>query len=105
MNPWIYLIIAGLSEIIWAISMELSDGFSKLVPSIITIVFLIVSMIFLSMSLKDLPIGIAYACWTAIGAVGVAIIGMLFLGESKSIIKFVLIAIIVACVSGLKSFS
>jgi len=105
MNPWIILIIAGLFEIFWPISVELSDGFSKIVPTVIGITFYIVSLILLAFALKELPVGIAYAAWTAIGVAGVAIVGMLFLGETTSILKLFFISLIIISVVGLKLVS
>lgn len=95
MNAWIYLILAGLFEVGWAISLKLSYGFSKLIPSILFIVFLISSMILLSFAVEEIPIGTAYAFWTAIGAIGVAIIGIVFLGENASFLRILGIILIV----------
>lgn len=102
MNPWIYLFIAGISEIGWALSLKFSEGFSKPLMSVITIIFMIGSLILLSGALKEIPIGTAYAIWTAIGAVGVAIFGMIFLGEVKSFIRIACIMLILAGIMGLK---
>ena len=96
MNSWIYLFIAGISEIGWALSLKFSEGFSKPLMSIITLIFMIVSLVFLSFALKEIQIGTAYAIWTAIGAVGVAIVGMIFLGEVKSLVRIFCIMLIVA---------
>ncbi|MEA4956172.1 MAG: multidrug efflux SMR transporter [Methanobrevibacter sp.] len=102
MNPWIFLIIAGISEIGWAISLKFSEGFKNISMSIVTIIIMAASLFFLSLALKDIPIGTAYAIWTAIGAVGVAIIGMVFLGELKSITRIFCIMLIVGGIIGLK---
>ncbi len=102
---WIILIIAGLFECVWAISMKMSNGFTDLKWSIITIVFLILSMGMLAYSLKTLPVGTAYAVWTGIGAVGTAIVGMILFDESKDVIRIICILLIFAGIAGLKIFS
>lgn len=102
MNSWIYLIIAGICEVLWAVPLKFSDGFTKLVPSILTIFFLILSMVFLEYSLKSIPLGTAYACWTAIGAVGTVIVGMLLLNESTSVIRIFFLFMVIAGIVGLK---
>lgn len=102
MNSWIYLIIAGICEILWAVPLKFSEGFTKLVPSVITVVFLILSMIFLEQAIKGIPLGTAYACWTAIGAVGTVIVGMVFLNESTSIVRIFFLFLVIAGIIGLK---
>ncbi len=99
---WIYLFIAGLFEIAWVYSLKLSEGFSRLVPSIATFTLLIASFIFLSLAMKELPMGTSYAVWTGIGAVGAVLIGILFLGESKDILRFAFVALIAIGIVGLK---
>ena len=99
---WIYLIIAGLLEIGWAIGLKYTEGWSKLYPSIITVVLMIASFQFLSMALKTLPIGTAYAIWTGIGAVGTAIVGMIFFDEPRDILRILCILLIVSGIAGLK---
>lgn len=81
---WVYLGIAGLLEIVWAFSMKQSDGFTRLTPSIVTIVAMIASFVLLSVSMKSLPLGTAYTVWTGIGAVGAFLVGVAVLGESIS---------------------
>lgn len=81
---WIYLVTAGILEIIWAYSMKKSEGFTILMPTIITIVFMIGSFGLLSVSMRTLPLGTAYTIWTGIGAVGAFLVGILFLGELLS---------------------
>ena len=76
---WIYLLIAGMFEIVWAIALKYSNGFTVLRPSIITIVAMMISFYFLSLATKTLPIGTAYAVWTGIGAVGAIIVGIILL--------------------------
>ncbi|WP_313212241.1 multidrug efflux SMR transporter [Stenotrophomonas sp.] len=95
---WIYLLAAGLLEIVWAFSMKQSEGFSKLTPSIITLVTMIASFWLLSLAMRTLPLGTAYTIWTGIGAVGAFVIGITFLGEQVSAMR---IAAAVLIVSGL----
>jgi quaternary ammonium compound-resistance protein SugE len=102
---WFILIIAGVFETVWAVSMKLSDGFTKPVPSVITVLAMGISVFLLSWSMKSLPVGVAYCVWTGIGAVGAAIVGMMYLGESKEIIKIICIFFIIAGITGLKIFS
>ena len=77
---WIILLIAGLLEVVWAIGLKYTHGFTRLTPSIITVVAMVVSMVLLANAMKTLPAGTAYAVWTGIGAVGAAIMGMFFVG-------------------------
>jgi quaternary ammonium compound-resistance protein SugE len=106
MNPitkaWIILAIAGLLEIGWALGLKYSHGFTKLVPSVLTIASMVVSMIMLAMAVKTLPVGTGYAVWTGIGAVGTAALGILLLGESASAMRVGSIALIVVGIIGLK---
>lgn len=81
---WIYLLFAGLLEIVWAFFMKKSDGFTELWPSVITIVTMIASFALLSISMKSLPLGTAYTMWTGIGAVGAFVLGIAVLGETAS---------------------
>lgn len=84
---WVYLIIAGVLEIVWAYSMKLSEGFSKPVPSVITIVTMIASFSLLALSMKSLPLGTAYTIWTGIGAVGAFLVGVMVLGEQANMMR------------------
>jgi quaternary ammonium compound-resistance protein SugE len=102
---WIYLFIAGLFEIGWAVGLKYTEGFTKLWPSVITIVTMILSFYFLSSAVKTIPIGTAYAIWTGIGAVGTAILGIFLFGESKEFIRLFFILLIVIGIVGLKIFS
>jgi quaternary ammonium compound-resistance protein SugE len=99
---WIFLIIAGLFEIVWAVTLKYSNGFTKLWPSVITVAAMWASFGFLSQALKTIPMGSAYAVWTGIGASGVAIIGMIWFNESVNLMRIVCIASIVFGVLGLK---
>ena len=102
---WIYLLIAGAFEITWAITMKMSNGFSVLIPSIITVVGYIASAVFLSMALKGLPIGTAYAIWTGMGIVGTTILGVLLFNEKLSLPQVICVVLIVIGIVGLKLLS
>jgi quaternary ammonium compound-resistance protein SugE len=99
---WIYLIIAGGLEIGWAIGLKYTEGFSKFWPSVATIAGMIASFGLLSVALKTIPVGTGYAVWTGIGAAGTAIVGMIFLGESREVLRIVCLGLIIAGVVGLK---
>lgn len=99
---WIILFIAGLLEVVWAIGLKYTHGFTRLTPSIITVSAMIISIVLLSWAMRSLPVGTAYAVWTGIGAVGAAIIGILLLGESASLARIASLALIVAGIIGLK---
>jgi quaternary ammonium compound-resistance protein SugE len=99
---WIYLLVAGILEMGWAVGLKYTDGWTKLGPSVFTGVAMAASFYFLSAALKDLPVGTAYAVWTGIGAVGVAIIGILFLGESGNPFRVISILLIVVGIVGLR---
>lgn len=101
---WVYLFIAGIFEVIWAISLKYTNGWTKLVPSIVTGVGMVIGFIFLSMALKTLPIGTAYAVWTGIGTIGTSLYGMIFLNESTNIIRITCILLISIGIVGLKFF-
>lgn len=93
---WIILFIAGLLEVVWAIGLKYTHGFTRLTPSVITVTAMIVSIVLLSWAMRSLPVGTAYAVWTGIGAVGAAITGILLLGESASLARIASLALIVA---------
>lgn len=99
---WIYLFIAGLFEVAWAIGLKFTEGFTRLWPSVLTVIAMIFSFLLLSQALKTLPVGTAYAVWTGIGATGTALIGLFFFGEPRDIGRIVSIALIVAGILGLK---
>ncbi|HYG38257.1 MAG TPA: multidrug efflux SMR transporter [Cytophagales bacterium] len=105
MNGWIYILIAAIFEIGWAIGLKYTDGLTKLWPSVGTIIAMLLSFWFLAQGTKTLPVGTAYAVWTGIGAMGTAILGMFLFNESKEIIRIVCILFIAAGVVGLKLFS
>ena len=97
---WIILFIAGLLEVVWAIGLKYTHGFTRLTPSVITVSAMIVSIVLLSWAMRSLPVGTAYAVWTGIGAVGAAITGILLLGESASLARIASLALIVAGIIG-----
>lgn len=99
---WIILFIAGLLEIVWAVGLKYTHGFTRLTPSVITVSAMIVSMGMLSYAMKGLPAGTAYAIWTGIGAVGTAIFGILVFGESANIYRLLSLAMIIVGIIGLK---
>ena len=99
---WITLFFAGLLETGWALGLKYTEGFTKVVPSVATIILMVGSFYLLSRSLTTLPIGTAYAVWTGIGAVGTVIAGIVFFGESRSILRLLCIFLIVAGIVGLK---
>ena len=99
---WIILVIAGLLEVVWAIGLKYTHGFTRLTPSVITLTAMIVSIVLLSWAMRSLPVGTAYAVWTGIGAVGAAITGILLLGVSASLARIASLALIVAGIIGLK---
>lgn len=102
---WLFLVIAGLFEVTWAVGLKYSQGFTKLVPSIFTIVGMIASFYFLSLSLKSLPLGTAYAIWTGIGTVGTVILAMIIFKEPIEIIRLICIGFIIIGIVGLKLVS
>ena len=102
---WFCLIVAGCFEVVWALGIKYTDGFSKPLPSVITLSAMIASVWLLALALKSIPVGTGYAVWVGIGAVGAAIGGVLLFGESKSLPRIICILLIVAGVVGLKLFS
>ncbi|MBZ9964006.1 quaternary ammonium compound efflux SMR transporter SugE [Mesorhizobium sp. BR1-1-2] len=99
---WIFLFFAGLFEIGWAIGLKYTDGFTRLVPTMLTVASMIVSLTLLGLALKALPVGTAYAVWTGIGTVGTALLGIWLLGEPATVIRLACIALIVCGIMGLK---
>jgi len=99
---WIYLLIAGILEVGWAIGLKYTDGWTKLYPSILTVIGMIASFYFLSLALKSLPIGTAYAIWTGIGTVGAAVLGMVLFDEPRDVVRILCIMLIIAGIAGLK---
>jgi quaternary ammonium compound-resistance protein SugE len=99
---WIWLTVAGLLEIVWAVGLKYTDGFTRLWPSAITIAAMVASVYCLAVALRTIPIGTGYAVWTGIGAVGVAILGMVLFGESTALLRIGAILLIVAGIASLK---
>ncbi len=99
---WIFLVLAGFFEIVWAIALKYSEGFTKLWPSVIFMASAWVSFAFLAYALKTIPMGNAYAVWTGIGAVGIAIIGMVWFSEPVTLLRVLSIGFIVIGILGLK---
>jgi quaternary ammonium compound-resistance protein SugE len=99
---WIYLVIAGLFEIAWAIGLKYTEGFTRLWPSAGTVAAMIVSFLFLAESLKSIPVGTGYAVWTGIGAAGTAVMGIILFNESRDVARILCILTIVAAIAGLK---
>jgi quaternary ammonium compound-resistance protein SugE len=93
---WIYLLVAGLLEVVWAWSMKQSAGFTRLIPSTITIVAMIASFWLLSLAMRTLPLGTAYTIWTGIGAVGAFVVGVTVLGEPLTALRMVAVVLIVS---------
>ena len=102
---WVYLVIAGLFEIGWAIGLKHTDGFTRLLPTTLTIGAMVVSIALLGLALRDLPVGTGYAVWTGIGTVGTALLGMYLLGDAVTPARLVSIGLIVAGIAGLKLLS
>lgn len=102
---WIYLVIAGLLEIGWAVGLKYTDGFTKPVPTLATVIAMAASMTLLAISLRTIPVGTGYAIWTGIGAVGAAIAGIILFNESRDVGRMVCITLIVAGILGLKFFT
>jgi quaternary ammonium compound-resistance protein SugE len=99
---WIFLFFAGLFEIGWAIGLKYTDGFSKPLPTVLTVASMIISLGLLGLALKTLPVGTAYAVWTGIGTVGAAILGMILFNEPATAIRLGCIALIIVGILGLK---
>ena len=99
---WVYLLIAGLLEIQWAVTMKYTDGFSKLWPSVFCVLGMAASVYFLALAQKTLPLGTSYAIWTGIGAVGAAIFGMILFNEPRDMARIACLLLIVAGILGLK---
>ena len=105
MKSWLILLVAAGFEIVWAVGLKSTHGFTKLWPSVGVIAAMAVSMWLLALAARGLPIGTAYAVWTGIGAVGTAIAGILYFNESASAVRLICTALIIAGVAGLKFFS
>jgi quaternary ammonium compound-resistance protein SugE len=99
---WIYLLLAGLFEVVWAIGLKYTEGFTRLWPSVITVTAMVISIALLAMAVKTLPIGTAYAIWTGIGAVGAVALGIVLFGDPATLPRLLCVALIVVGIVGLK---
>jgi quaternary ammonium compound-resistance protein SugE len=99
---WIILVLAGAAEIGWAIGLKYSDGFTRFVPSALTLISMTLSIVLLGLALKSIPLGTAYAVWTGIGTIGAVVAGMILFGESTALVRLACIGLIVAGIAGLK---
>ncbi|MBP2032797.1 quaternary ammonium compound-resistance protein SugE [Clostridium algifaecis] len=99
---WIYLVIAGFFEVGWAMWLKYSQGFTKILPSILTVIGMVASFYFLSLSLKRVPLGNAYAIWTGIGIVGTVVLGIILFKEPINVIRMICIVFIILGIVGLK---
>jgi quaternary ammonium compound-resistance protein SugE len=99
---WIYLVVAGLLEIGWAIGLKYTEGWTRFWPTVCTLALMVASLYFLSLATRTLPIGTAYALWTGMGAVGAALLGMVLFDEPRTAVRFLCLALIVGGIVGLK---
>ncbi len=99
---WIYLLIAGLFEISWAVGLKFTHGFTRIAPSVLTVAGMILSFYFLSLALKNLPLGTAYAIWTGIGTIGTVLFGIILFEEPVTAMRLICIALIISGITGLK---
>ncbi len=99
---WFLLFLAGLFEIGWAVGLKYTDGFTRPMPTILTVVSMVVSVVLLGLAVKTLPMGTAYAVWTGIGTVGTVLLGIWLLGDPATLVRLLCIGLIVAGIAGLK---
>ena len=102
---WVYLLVAGVLEVGWAYGLKVSEGFSKPLPSVLTIIGMVLSFLALSQAIRTLPLGTAYAIWTGIGAVGTVIVGILIFREPADAARLICVGLIIAGVIGLRVVS
>lgn len=102
---WGILFVAGLFEILWAVGLKMTEGFSKLIPSVITVAGIVASFFFLAIALKKLPLSIAYAIWTGIGTVGTVIFGIFYFHEPTDLAHLICVAMILCGIIGLRILS
>lgn len=102
---WVYLAIAGLFEIGWAVGLKYTEGFTRIVPTALTVGAMVISIALLGIALRDLPVGTGYAIWTGIGTVGTAILGMYLFGDPATVTRLVCIGLIITGIVGLKVLS
>lgn len=99
---WIYLLTASIFEITWAVSLKYTNGFTRLWPTVINLIAMVGGIYLLSQAEKTIPVGTAYAVWTGIGAVGTAVLGIIFFGESRDLLRIICLTLIIAGIAGLK---
>lgn len=99
---WIYLLLAGLFEVVWAIGLKYTEGFTRLWPTVGTVTAMVISIVLLAMAVKTLPIGTAYAIWTGIGAIGAVAFGIVLFGDPATLPRLLCVALIVVGIAGLK---
>jgi len=99
---WVILLVAGLLEIVWAVGLRYTEGFTRLLPTLCVVAAIAVSMFLLAVAMRTLPVSAAYAVWTGIGIAGTAVVGMLVLGESVSVLKILSLGLIMAGIAGLR---
>lgn len=102
---WIYLLIAGIFEVQWAITMKYTEGFSRFFPSVICVGGMVASVWFLALAQRELPVGTSYAVWVGMGAVGTALLGILWFDEARNLGKLLSLGLVIAGIVGLKLFS
>ena len=100
--PWLYLAVAGLFEVGWAIGLKYTEGFTRPLPTLLTICAMLVSLALLGLAMKELPLGTAYAIWTGVGAVGTVIAGIIVFGESMALLRLASVSLVVCGLIGLK---
>jgi quaternary ammonium compound-resistance protein SugE len=100
--PWFILFIAGLFEVVWAVGIKYTEGWTRLWPSLFTVLAMIASFYLLSMALKNIPMGTAYAVWTGIGTIGTVLFGIIFFKESTDILRIICILLIICGIVGLR---
>lgn len=99
---WLWLILAGLLEIVWAVGLKYTEGFTRLWPSVVTVLAIVASLGLLGLAMKSLPVGTAYAVWMGIGAAGTVVVGIFLFNEPTSLLRLVSVGLILAGVAGLK---
>ena len=99
---WVYLFVAGIFEIVWAIGLKYTNGFTRLWPSVVTVIGMVISFYYLSQATKVLPIGTAYTIWTGIGAAGAVILGIILFNEPKTLLRLMFLAFVITGIIGLK---
>ncbi|WP_414828347.1 quaternary ammonium compound efflux SMR transporter SugE [Alteromonas sp. H39] len=99
---WLILFLAGILEVVWAVGLKFTDGFSKPLPSVITLAAMGASFYFLSLAMKELPLGVAYSVWVGVGMIGAVIVGIVVFNESIGLIKLVSVLLIISGIIGLK---